>query len=337
MKLQPILIRSHLVKAVRHFFDDQGFEEIITPVFQTGLPTEPNIYGFNTTWKVVTDEKKLYLAVSPESSLKKMLAAGIPKCYAISKCFRNLENSGQRHNPEFLMLEWYRSNSDYIQIMNDVQQLILAVKESLDAYGQRPFSPQLFYQGMMLDLESDWPRLSLPELFKKYAFLDIATIDDELSLIKAAQSKGYTTNAATWEQLFDQIFLNEIEPRLPLTPFFLVDFPARLSPLCKTQATQPYLADRFELYIAGMEIANGNNEQLNARFVKSAFEQETGIRQSQGKQVPPIDEEFIEALEKLEKQGQPLAGIGVGLDRLAMLMANVTNISEVEPFTLQPT
>lgn len=334
MKKSPHMIRTKVIQAIRAFLDERGFQEIITPTFQRALPLEPNIYAFETNWQTSQNVQQLYLSTSPESSLKKMMAGGVGQCYAISKCFRNLEGSGPRHNPEFLMCEWYRPNANFQHIMNDTTALVLFVKKQIDVYLQRDVSESLVFQNQLLTLSSQWPQLSLVDLFRTHAGLEMVEIVTDDALKRAAKQKGYQTENATWSQLFDQIFLNEIENKLPKQPFFLVDFPARLSPLCQVNSQKPYLAERFEVFIAGMEIGNGNTENLNAQKVRDHFSQEKNARAQNDLQTPTIDSDFVTAIEKIQKKHQSVAGIGLGVDRLAMIMADVASLAEVDPFTL---
>lgn len=327
MDLQPILVRNEVIKAIRSFFERQNFQEVITPVFNTALPLEPNIYSFQTTWKTSSGSREFYLTTSPESQLKKMLAAGIGNCFSIGKCFRNLEGSGALHNPEFLMLEWYREDATYEQIMKDVQQLIREVKASVDEYLQRSSS--------QLSSDTHWPILSLVDLFKKHADIDIESSIDDQALKQIAQQKGYDVKDASWSQLFDQIFLNEVEPHLPKSPFFLTDFPARTSPLCTVKKDTPYLAERFELYMGGIEIANGNTENLDVKMITSAFKSELQQGKSSDQSVAPIDQSFLDAIAELQKNNTSYAGIGLGIDRLTMILAGIDNIQAFDSFGIQ--
>ncbi len=328
MKLSPIFVREEVIKSIRKFFEEKEFHEVIVPVFNKALPLEPTLYSFHTQWKTSNSTKELYLTISPESGLKKMLAQGIGNCFSIGKCFRNLEGNGPRHNPEFLMLEWYRDDADYSQIMTDTEELVRFVANSI----KQKFKDPLKYKGKKLHLDLPWERFSLEDLFHKHVDISMKDVVDDRYLANVMESRGYTVGNATWEQLFDQIFLNEIEPHLPQTPFFLVDFPARLSPLCTVNPKKPYLSERFEGYVGGMEIGNGNNENTDAQAVLSRFQQENTDRKERGEATHPIDMSFINALEEMAKKETKFAGIGLGVDRLAMIMADATDIAQVEPF-----
>src|SRR5258708_18450712 len=200
-----ILMREQIIKKIRTFFDEQHFHEIITPVLNRTIPTEENNFPFTTQWQTIDGTEQYFLPTSPEKNLKEVLALGVGNCYSIGHSFRNLEMSGPRHTPEFLMLEWYRENATYRDIMIDVISLISTI----------------------IKQEVTWQTLSLVDLFHEYCNLEMEDIVKGDQLSKRAKQKGYNTEHASWSELFDQIFLNEIYPKLPKTPFFLIDFPSR--------------------------------------------------------------------------------------------------------------
>ena len=250
--LKSTIIREEIIKTIRSFFYKQKFHEVIPDILNDTLPSEPNLTPFSTIWKTQGSEKTYFLPMSPERSIKKMLTQGIGNCFAISKSFRNLERSGSLHQPEFLMLEWYRENAVYTDIMTDVEKLFTN-----------------------FGFKKNWPVLSLKKLFQKYLGLDLekTIANDKLFL-----------------EDYDQLFVNEIESKLPKTPLFLVDFPAKISPLCKPQKNNPLFAERFECYVNGIEIGNGNTENTDTKSVQKIFEQE------QKRTNLPVDEEFLNSL-----------------------------------------
>lgn len=305
---------ERIIKTIRSFFDQQAFHEVLIPILNESVPTEPNLFPFSTTWHTIDGDKTFYLPISPEKTLKKMLALGIDKCYAIGHTFRNLEQAGKLHAPEFLMLEWYRENASYDDIMYDVQTLF---RDLLKTCTQDTL---LHYQGLSYDCVKPWPKLSLAALWKQYLGVSIESVLEDQQLQVFAQQKGYSVENSTWSQLFDQIVLNEIEPHFPKHPFFLIDFPSRVSPLCAPKEKEPHLAQRFELYIHGIEIGNGNTEHTDSAAVRSVFEYEAKSRIHQGLAVQPLDEDFLDSLKAM--QGKDFAGIGLGIDRLFMLLTN---------------
>ncbi len=320
----PFLVKPRLIKSIRQFFWDQDFVEIQTPVLNHGLPLEPNLYAFQTNWQTLAGSKPLYLSTSPEAALKKMLAQGLEKVFALGHSFRNQEPADTEHNPEFLMLEWYRTKADYLDIMLDIQSLITTLFEDL----------QLTAQAEQLKLNQDWPVYSLDQLFAEKTGLNLKQLQPLAAIKDLAKSFNYETSNATWEQLFNQIFMNQIEPDLGKEPFFLVDFPAQISPLCQSKSDLPHLAKRFEFYLNGLELANGNSEQTNPQIIQQHFKQEQQYRRQQNLPAAPIDQDFIQALNKLQQSGQSYAGVGLGVERLAMIATNQETISEVNPFVL---
>ncbi len=320
MNLKAIQLQAQVIQAIRQFFSERGFQEIVVPVLHPALPLEPNIFAFETVWQTPAGNQKLYLSTSPESTLKKAMAGGVGNCFAIGHCARNLEGSGSRHRPEFLMLEWYRLDATYREIMKETQELVQFVAKSLPVPNASP----------KIDLTSDWPVLSLEDLFREHAGLEIRDLLTDEALFSAAKNKGYSIENASWSQVFDQVFLNEIEPKLPRQPCFLIDFPARLSPLCQVRADKPYLAKRFEVFINAMEIGNGNTENLSATVVASHFDHEDTHRRSLNLATHPVDQDFLASLNTLEREYASVAGIGLGIDRLAMVLGGITNIKEFE-------
>jgi len=279
INLKPTFIREEIIKATRAFFYARNFHEVVVPILNDAVPLESHLFPFKTSWNTIHGEKKRYLSLSPERSLKRMLAAGIGNCFAFGKSFRNLENEGTQHLPEFLMLEWYRENADYHDIMKDTEELILFIQTRLP------------WPLRSLAMTSRWKKVSLHSLFKK-----TGGWDEE-------------------REVFDQIFVNKIESKFPKEPFFLVDFPTRFSPLCKPQKEKPHLAERFELYINGMEIGNGNTENTDVIAVRKTLKK-------------PIDETFLKALAMMKHK--TYAGVGLGVDRLVMLFSGAKDIKEVE-------
>src|SRR5258708_11056802 len=186
------------------------------------------------------------------------------------------------------MLEWYREGADYAVIMNDVEKLLIHIQKQLAK--SVPSSKRL---------GKKWSVISLESLLDMHTVIKLGNILTERKLSEEMKKRGYAIGSATWEQLFDQLLLNEIEPHFPEEPFFLVDFPARLSPLCAIQTKKPYLAQRFEFFINGVEIGNGNTENTNAIAVLETFQKEERERLDHKESVHPFDTEFISSLTPL--------------------------------------
>jgi len=307
INFKPVFIREEIIRAARKFFYEQNFHEVIVPVLNKTVPHEPNLYPFSTG--------EYFLSLSPERGLKRMLSRGMGNCFAFAKSFRNLEKSGSWHIPEFLMLEWYRHDADYLSIMKDTKQLILSIQSTLGKESQ-----------IIKSTQHSWEIVSLQDVFKRNMGVSLMEVlKQESVLFDIARKKNYKTNHATWRGLWDQVFVNDIEQNLPSGPVFLTDYPAILSPLCKPQQDKPYLAERFELYIDKIEIANGNTENTDVSSMRKVFEKE---KQQRGSSSQPIDEEFLAASQALQKGSY--AGCGLGIDRLAMLFSGADSICDVE-------
>ncbi len=317
-------IREKVTKAVRAFFDERGFHEVETPIIISHPPAESYLDVFETTlYDRHRNPKKAYLSTSPEVSLKKLMVAGLGNCYSLTKSFRNMETQSNLHNPEFTILEWYRVGATYKDIMKDCEELIAFMYRYMKADGKM----KIIYQGTTIDLTSPWERVSVAEAFRKYAHVDF---DDFLDRKKAniiAQKKGYRVEKrTTWEELFHQIFLNEVEPRLGRSrPTILYDFPASMGALAKKKKSDPRFAERFEFYIAGLELGDCYSELTDWKEQEERFKKEIREIRRLGKTQYEYDKDFIKAL----KVGLPeCAGIAVGVDRLVMLFADVVNIND---------
>lgn len=324
--LYPMIVREYVIKAIRQFFDTQEFHEIQVPVLNKTIPLEPTLYSFKTCWNS-KENMDLFLSTSPEGALKKLISKGIGNCYAIGSSFRNLEDSGRRHNPEFLMLEWYRVDADYNDIIEDCKKLIEFV-ESFLVDNKIEFNNIDFSDGY-------WEEYTKESLFRKYIGRGWLSLLSDTQMHEFCKTKGLNVENANWEQLFNQLFLNYIEPHLidEIPPVIIKDFPAKISPLCKRSAEDPNIAERFEFYINGMEIGNGNSEQLDANLIEHNFIQEKIYREKRSESVHPYDEEFVQAIR--ECPYKQLAGIGLGVDRLAMVLSGVDEIGKVNPFIIK--
>ena len=180
-----------------------------------------------------------------------------------------------------------------------------------------------------------WQTLSLEQLWQEKFGLSLAQVQPLVLLKKLARQFGYH-DTGDWEQIFNQLFLNEIETTLPQTPFILWDFPARLSPLCAPKKRQPWLAQRFEVYLGGQEIGNGNTEQLDPGAIRRLFRAERQARLHRGQTPQPIDEEMLAAIAAMRRSGHTYAGMGLGLDRLAMAIADIKDIGQLWPRFTEP-
>lgn len=325
MNFQSRFIHEWTIQSLRDFFIDKNFHEIDTPTLLSHLPIEPNLYPLKTTW--TQKNKTFYLPTSPESSLKKLIAKGVGNCFTISKVFRDLEDIGPTHNLEFSMLEWYEMNKNYNDIAQTTKKLVLGVYHKILKKQDKSITNILTYQNQAIDLTSPWYSFTLQQLFKDYANIDLSKNLTAEKIIATATSKGYNTDGVTtWEPLYTQIFINEIESKLPQDkPVIIFDYPTQLSPLCTPCTDSPGFSERFEFYIGGMEIGNAYTELTDSKILQQNFETETKFRQEYHLPIHPYDQDFIDACGQLP----PCGGIGLGVDRLAMLFANTPNIEDV--------
>ncbi len=317
---QVARMRSRTIAAVRRFLDDRGFLEVETPVL-VPVPAGAMARPFVTHHHAL--DRELYLRIATELSLKRLLVGGLDKVYELGRVFRN-EGIDLDHNPEFTLLESYESYADYTTVMAMVEEMFSTVAQQVVG------STVLSHGGQELDLTPPWPRLSLREAVRERTGIDIDEYPDAPSLAKRMREAGVT--AATEEsrgRLIDKLLSASVEPHL-LQPTFLVDYPVEMSPLAKSKPGQPGYVERFEAFAAGMEIANAFSE-LNDPLVqrRRMEEQEELRRQYQGEELDRMDEDFLLALE----YGMPPAGgLGVGIDRLVMLLADQRSIRDVVLF-----
>ncbi len=235
--------------------------------------------------------------------MKRLVAAGCPRVFQLGPCFRESER-GSRHNPEFTMLEWYRAGTDYRGILNDCRALLRAV--ALAVLGRTRFS----YSGARIDLQARWMQIPVSVAFQRWAHWDPATSYDA--------------------DRFDTTLVSQVEPALPRArPCVLFDYPAEAAALARLKPGNPLVAERWELYVGGMELANAYSELTDGAAQRARFEACAAARRAAGRAVYPLDEPFLQALEG----GLPACGgIALGFDRLVMLLSNAQSIDEVRPF-----
>lgn len=294
-RIKPHLeLRARLLTAIRNFFLDNAYLEVETPVRIPAPAPETHIEAQSSgDW---------YLHTSPELCMKRLLAAGFERIFQICKCFRRQER-GRRHLPEMTLLEWYTAGVDYRHMMDQCQALIGAVARQLN------LGPVLTYQGRPIDLRPPWTRLSVEEAFALYGAL---SLEDALATDR-----------------FDEVMGLQIEPRLGWDhPVLLYDYPASCGALARLKGDPATLAERFELYIGGLELCNAFSELIDPIEQRLRFEQESARRGSAGKPVYPLPEPFLASLHDMP----PAAGNAMGVDRLLMLLADVREIDEVVAF-----
>lgn len=313
--------RIQILDLTRQFFQDQGFLEIEAPML-TPFPTlDSNIYSIESGLESESGTRTpMYLHTSPEHSMKKLLAAGAEKIFYLGKVFRNREQTCL-HNPEFTMCEWYRTHVDYHQIMEDTESLICYLANNLWK------AHKGIYQNQPVDLTPGWDRKSVHSLFMDKTGIDLNLTKDTAAFQETAREKSFNINDAdSWEDIFFKIFLDKIERDLGFPkPVFVTDYPARMGLMAKRHKDNPDWVERTELYIAGLELANGYSELTDPEEQRQRFLEEQREKQKAGYNYP-IDEELIEAL----KSGlPPSSGMALGMDRLIMLLLDKTNIEDV--------
>ena len=320
--------RGQILAAVRSFFTDRGFVEVDTPALQVSPGLEPHLRAFATKLHDPQQGQAAlrYLHTSPEFAMKKLLAAGMSRIWQLAHVFRDGERSAT-HHPEFSMLEWYRVGASYRDLMEECAALVRACQHAAGAQ-------VLSWRGHAADATGDWRRISVADAFQEHCGLDLlATAPDPLHpdtdrLAAAAIGIGIIPHPEDdWETLFFRIFLDRIEPLLGLgAPTILYDYPLSMAALARRHRDDPRLAERFEVYICGVELANAFGELTDAVEQRARFlADQTRKRQLYG-QTYPIDEDFLAALE----HGLPdCAGIALGFDRLVMLATGVQEIEEV--------
>ncbi len=288
--------RALICDFIRAFFTKQGFLEVETPLRMPAVAPELYIAPFQSEgW---------FLATSPELHMKRLLAAGYDKLFQISHCFRK-EERGRWHNPEFTLLEWYRTGVDYLQMLNDTEQLVITIAARLG------LGNKIQYQGQDIDLMPPWPRKTVHEAFLKAA--------------------GWDPVVQPHPARFDIDLVNKVIPSFTLDqPTVLLDYPAAMASLARLKLGEPTVAERAEIFISGLELANAYSELTDPEEQEKRFRMEIAqIYREQGRQMM-MPGRFLETMGYLPECG----GIALGIDRLVMLFCDAASIDEVTAFTL---
>ncbi|MCY3555884.1 MAG: EF-P lysine aminoacylase EpmA [Gemmatimonadetes bacterium] len=323
-----VRIRARIMAGTRAYFESRGFIAVDTPTFMTVPDLTPALSSFRTEY--VDSEggtRTLYLQTSPEHYMKRLLAAGCERIYQICRFYRNGERF-DTHHPEFTGLEWYEAYADYETVMATTEDYVTSLAKTLNHAGG------LTYRGSTIDLRPPWPRYRVRDCFLDRSGIDLDACDDLEAFASAARSIGYEVREDDdWDDLFHRVFLTAVEPALPSDrPVFLTEYPARLPSLARRVPGNPRYVERFELYMGGLELANAFTELNDPVEQRARFEAELEIKRS--KKGPDrydggVDEALLAAL---EYGMPPSGGIALGLDRLAMLFADVDTIDPVIMF-----
>jgi len=316
--------RVRLQSAIRGYFAAEGFDEVETPCMVPAPGMEPHIRAFEAPFVPETPEgreRTLYLHTSPEYAMKRLLALGFERIFQLCKVFRNGEIA-PHHNPEFTMLELYRAGADYGALMRDLEALLVRAAQAVTG------KDHLKAEGRRVPLMRPFERLTVRDAFLSRTGLDLQNLKDEASLRSAAEAKGhrFSPGATEFDDVFFQLFLTKVEPTLGMErPTFLIEYPASMASLARLKPGDPEVAERVELYVGGVELANGFSELTDADEQRRRLIEEQGLRRRLGKPVYPLDEAFLQAVGKMP----PSAGIALGLDRLLMLCLGARRIEEV--------
>ena len=319
--------RSHLVRAkvlreIRSFFDQRDFIEVETPLLIRSPGMEPHLCAFETQTE---SGQKLYLPTSPEYAMKRLLSEGLERIYQICKSFRD-EPNARFHNPEFTMLEWYRAYSDYREIACDTERLINYVAQRLNG------TTTVSFREHTVDLSVPWERITVREAFAQYTHITADPCGDPAAFLTAARSDAAASidDHDDFDSAFFKIFLDQIEPNLGTArPAILTDYPVSMAALAKRSADDPGVAERFEVYIAGIELANAFTELNDPDEQRARLEQEVEERKALGAPRYEIDKRFLAAL---SSGIPPSGGIALGVDRLIMLLSGADHIDDVLAF-----
>jgi lysyl-tRNA synthetase class 2 len=310
------ILRSRMVREMRAFLDQRGFLEVETPILQP-------LYGGAAARPFVTHHKQLdrnlYLRISDELYLKRLVIGGLDRVYEIGHNFRN-EGLSRKHNPEFTMLECYQAYADFHDMMDLVQEMLQHIARQVLG------DLEVESHGATLDLAGAWPRVSMQESIVQATGIDILAAPD-LSALRAAarEQKIDPGDAPTWATLVDDLFSSHVEPKL-VQPTFITNHPTELSPLAKRSSADPRVVERFELFLAGIEIANAFSELNDPDDQRARFEEQQALHAQGDDEAHPMDEDFLQAL---EHGMPPTGGLGVGVDRLVRVMADTPNLREV--------
>jgi lysyl-tRNA synthetase class 2 len=310
------ILKSKMIRTIREFFDNRGFMEVETPMMQQ-IPGGATARPFKTFHHALGMD--LYLRVAPELYLKRLVVGGFEKVYELNRNFRN-EGISTEHNPEFTMLEFYWAYATYEDLMELTEKLILYILEKIVG------TTSLEYQGNRVDFTTPWPRITLMDSLRDIGGVKEEMLSDEKALRNLAHAKGVEIEERegigyVLTKLFDHL----VEPRL-IRPTYIVDYPVETSPLSRRNEENPEIAERFELFIAGKEIANGFSELNDPDDQRSRFLKQVALRDAGDEEALFMDEDYLRAL---EYGLPPTAGEGIGVDRLAMVLTDSPSIRDV--------
>jgi lysyl-tRNA synthetase class 2 len=313
--------RSAIIKAIRDFLEGKGFIEVETPMMQP-IPGGATAKPFKTHHNALDID--LYMRIAPELYLKRLLVGGYERVFELNRNFRN-EGISSKHNPEFTMLEFYIAYKDYDFLMSFTEELIPHIAQKVLG------TTKLAYGEQELDLTPPWPRKPMLDAMREKGVPDEALTGFEQAKAYAKQEGIEVLPGASFGKVLDEIFSAKVEPTL-VNPTFITDYPVELSPLAKRRRDNPELVERFELFIAGREIANAFSELNDPMDQRGRFEEQVKAKEAGDEEASDMDDDYVRAL---EVGMPPAAGEGIGIDRLVMLLTDAHSIRDVILFPHQ--
>ncbi len=315
------ILRSKIITAIRGFLDNRGFLEVETPLLNT-IPGGATARPFTTHHNTLNID--LYLRIAPELYLKRLIVGGMEKVYEMGRMFRN-EGISIKHNPEFTLLELYEAYNDYNGMMEITENLITFVAKTVLG------TTKITYQGTEIDLTPPWPRLTMIDAVKKYADVDFNTINTLEQAKQATKDKKINVDKLNSKGEILSLMFEEFAERHLVQPIFILDYPIEISPLTKRTPTNPELTERFELFITSREIANAYSELNDPINQKDRLLRQADKREQGDDEANMMDEDFVTAL---EYGMPPTGGLGIGIDRLVMLLTDSYSIRDVLLFPI---
>ncbi|WP_283674880.1 lysine--tRNA ligase [Butyricicoccus sp. Marseille-Q5471] len=316
--------RSKIVREIRNFMDARGFMEVETPCLNTipgGAAARPFITHHNAL------DIDMYMRIATELHLKRLIVGGLEQVYEIGRIFRN-EGMDTKHNPEFTTIELYQAFTDYNGMMDITEDMIVYVCNQVLG------ATKVTYQGVEIDFAKGWQRLTMADAVKQYSGIDFMAIDGEEALCQV-KAKGVEVDKGkdSWGDLLALCFEEFVEEKL-MQPTFIIDYPVEISPLAKRMGADPRLTERFELFVYGRELANAFSELNDPIDQKQRFERQVALRAAGDDEASMMDDDFVNALEYAMP---PTGGMGMGIDRLVMLLTDSASIRDVLLFpTMKP-
>jgi lysyl-tRNA synthetase class 2 len=319
---RPFLVkRARIAAALRAWFAGSGFTEVEAAALQVSPGNEAHLHAFATELIAPDGARRTrYLRTSPEFAMKKLLAAGEERIVDFARVYRNRERT-PLHAPEFTLVEWYRAREPYEVIMADSAAVIAAAATAVEA-------PTLRWRGRTADPTAEPERLTVREAFRRHSGIDLEAVRDRDRFAEAASERGMrVASDDTWSDVFSRVLSDRVEPNLGIgRPTILYEYPVAEAALARVNPANPSVAERFEVYACGVELANGFAELTDAAEQRRRFLEAMDTKQARYGERYPIDEDFLAALRRMP----PASGVALGLDRLVMLLTGATHIDDVQ-------